>query len=95
MYADKKGAIQMVNTWDEVRQEIVEKLDNPSKEDIALYIEKAYRLGYAKGIRIATDILNSIKYEFECGSIMVLEQLKGLDNELKTKGKKRRARTRS
>ena len=49
-----------MNSWEAVKQEIIERLHNlpyPTSEDIAEYIEKAYRLGYAKGVRTSMGIL--------------------------------------
>lgn len=48
-------------SWEEMRAEIVERLESPTKEQIARFIEKAYKLGYEKGINVGVDCLNWLK----------------------------------
>lgn len=48
-------------SWEEVRADLVKVLDNPTKEEVARYIEMAYKLGYEKGINVGVDCLNWLK----------------------------------
>lgn len=50
-------------TWEEMRGEIIERLNNPTNEQIALYIEAAYKLGYKKGIRVGVKELEWLRAE--------------------------------
>lgn len=56
-----------MNTWEDVKEEIIERLDNPTKEQIAEFIEKAYKLGYVKGIDVWLKELQILKQEITKG----------------------------
>lgn len=45
-----------MNSWEEARKEIVDRLENPTREEIAKYIESAYKMGYKKGLNVSLDI---------------------------------------
>lgn len=47
-----------MNSWEEVRKEIVDRIENPTREQIAKYIESAYKMGYKKGLNVSLDILS-------------------------------------
>lgn len=73
-----------MNSWEEVRKEIVDRIENPTREQIAKYIENAYKMGYKKGLNVSLDILleNLTDIEFHMRSAA---SECGRESELRTK----------
>lgn len=65
-------------SWEEVKKEIVSKLDNPTYEQIATYIEKAYKLGHLKGVETAKEQIIYYLWDIQC---VVNDMRRGMESE--------------
>ena len=74
------GMVMKSYSWDEIKDEIIEKLENPAKEDIARYIEKAYKMGYIKGINLGMELLIDLKYKVGA-SLKEYKESEGLNGD--------------
>lgn len=70
-------------SWEEIRQEVIEKLTEDvgekTAEAIAIYIEKAYKLGFAKGIKALTEQLRWLGIQADNARDQIKKDLKNLN----------------
>ena len=74
-------------TWEKVREEITARLNNPTKDQIANYIENAYRIGYFKGCKTTKELMENYLLDIHNGLKEATEKYEKLINTAEMESK--------